>query len=124
MSTIYNDNYGHQKGDRCLIQLSTLLREFGEKTGIEFFRYGGEEFIGVIQNMHDNNLLGLCHALNQQVFELKIPHKAVETEFVTISIGLSDVKNNDNNYDFKELLSQADNALYHAKANGRNMRVT
>ena len=46
----YNDVYGHQKGDDCLVKIANCLRQTCNQPGNVIARYGGEEFIMILQN--------------------------------------------------------------------------
>ncbi|MCR5723929.1 MAG: GGDEF domain-containing protein, partial [Treponema sp.] len=54
---IFNDTYGHQAGDSCLLQLGAAFLSWGAEHGFTFYRYGGEEFIAV-GNQSDYSWLG------------------------------------------------------------------
>lgn len=116
----YNDTYGHQAGDWCLKKLGSCFRGFGTEHGIRFYRYGGEEFVGVVCGYSAEELISICKNLNQAVLELKIPHRFSETSFVTVSIGIASTIGVWNPDEAQHLLSQADTALYQAKMRGRN----
>ena len=49
----YNDTYGHQQGDRCLIEVATMLKRVAAKYGLFVARYGGDEFTFIYRNMDD-----------------------------------------------------------------------
>lgn len=118
---LYNDTYGHQKGDECLKQICIFLKNFGQEQNTCFYRYGGEEFVGIVKEDANPGLV-FCKQINQAICDLNIPHKAVENGIVTVSIGISDNKNLKSN-EYEKLLTQADIALYNAKARGRNTSV-
>lgn len=110
-----NDKYGHQVGDEVLCGVVQAIK--GCLRGYDFLgRYGGEEFLVVAVDDATPNGLGLFERLRARVAELGIPTKAGEVN-VTISIGVTWAQKGMHIDDF---LCQADEALYRAKAEGRN----
>ena len=120
---LYNDNYGHDEGDKVLQHITEEISKFTQRSNEFFFRLGGEEF-GIISsadsfeevNKHFNNIA-------KAIQKLQIEHLYNEWfDVVTISIGLcylSDAANGDT----KDIYKSADNALYRAKETGRNKVV-
>ncbi len=119
----YNDTYGHQKGDDCLQKVGACLRAFGKKHAVEFYRYGGEEFVGLAVGYEPDELLYLCSRLNAAVIALSIPHPSPTGDVVTVSIGFSTATGTSAAARQHGFLAQADVALYAAKARGRNCSV-
>ncbi len=115
----YNDTYGHQKGDMCLKTIGRCFLEFGKEHNISFYRYGGEEFVGIAVNYSSEELYQTGRKLNQHIRNLQIPHQLSETGFITISIGIAICEHGNRN-ELNSLISRADTALYAAKAGGRN----
>lgn len=107
-----NDGFGHLYGDEILILLSNMMRD-SFRPDDWLFRYGGEEFIVVLNNIDPKIAKASLERFRQKVEERKFP----QVGHVTVSIGVTDV-----NYDFGRtlVLTQADRALYFAKNNGRN----
>jgi diguanylate cyclase (GGDEF)-like protein len=106
---LYNDHNGHQAGDRILKEVAAAWRSAVRTTDL-LARYGGEEF---------GLLLPAC-TLDDAIDVIKRMRVATPDE-VTCSIGLA-------NWDFREsaadLVRRADEALYDAKAAGRDRFVT
>lgn len=119
---LYNDHYGHQGGDLCLQRLSKCLRQFEKKHPITFYRYGGEEFVALVDGGDREELQRLGDCLNQKIQKLQIPHKESNFGVVTISIGYA-VPADLNHVHYELLISKADLALYYAKQQGRNQTV-
>ncbi len=114
----FNDTYGHISGDTCLKQVGEALLLVSKNNAIRFYRYGGEEFIGVIALQDDVDSVGIAQKTIQSIEDLAIYHKASKYEVVTASAGLSYVKSALTNYE--EKLKEADIALYKAKELGKN----
>jgi diguanylate cyclase (GGDEF)-like protein len=112
---IINDQYGHIAGDKILIFISNILRKT-LRDGDRVFRYGGEEFIIILNRTNDKH----CQNITQRLLELIRSNKLIykgNSLFVTMSIGTTKYKSGDTP---DELISRADKALYKAKANGKN----
>ena len=115
-----NDYYGHQKGDDCLNQFGTLMMRMGAESGIEFFRYGGEEFIALSVSGSCVSLSNAAQKLLDEVWKLNIPFEIASSGRVTASIGYAYA---DNTEGYEQCIRRADQALYVAKDNGRNDAV-
>lgn len=110
----YNDNYGHLNGDQVLTEFARLLEVFSKTYPVKFYRYGGEEFIGITYNLDKLELINLANHIKMDTFKLKVPF-----EQVTTSIGVT-VTDKTDNIDINDLIEQADKALYSGKNSGRN----
>lgn len=112
-----NDQFGHQLGDRVLIDFCKLVNQHNRSSDI-FARYGGEEFIILVQNANLENTRHhaerLCTEIAQYQFD--------SVGQVTCSFGVAEFLNNDDSS--TSLLNRADIALYKAKENGRNQVVS
>lgn len=119
----YNDTYGHQEGDKCLISVAKTLQQ-GVRRNDFVARYGGEEFVIVLPNAELSMAYEVLGNIQQQISKLNIPHVASDvSSHVTLSFGvisLSDLKEATS----KSLVEQADKALYQAKRQGRNQIAT
>ncbi len=111
-----NDKYGHLTGDEVLFQFSKLMEQSFRYTDI-LFRYGGEEFVVILNGCSRD---GACKGLERF-------RKTVESYLfpkvgkVTVSIGFIQLFS-DNAPGV--LIEEADKALYHAKKSGRNRIVS
>lgn len=116
----YNDQYGHVKGDECLVQVANAIARMPLRSTDLFARYGGEEFVLVLPQTHAEAALQLAERCRLAILELQIPHLGSPTNgVVTVSIGVSTmIPSGDSPYIV--LFERADNMLYRAKQNGRN----
>lgn len=115
----YNDHYGHQKGDDCLIEVAqTLTKEVKRVTDL-VARYGGEEFAIILPTTDLPEALAMAEKMRAAIASLAIPHIGSEMGIVTISLGVSCLIPTPNNSQ-EILITQADQALYSAKFLGRN----
>lgn len=107
-----NDNYGHESGDRTLIELTKLVEQHTRMSD-RLFRLGGEEFAILVGNLSENETLLLAEKIRKTVETSTINPQ----QCVTISLGLAFIRHSD---DTKSWQKRADNALYTAKNLGRN----
>jgi len=111
-----NDTYGHTSGDEALRSVSARLREHIRHPDT-IGRYGGEEFLIVLPNSELNAAAEQASRLCQQIRLLTI--EVNEYAFsVTISMGIAQFRVGQENWE--QFLHRADEALYKAKANGRD----
>ncbi len=117
---LYNDHYGHQEGDTCLIRIAKALIEVpGDKADFAA-RFGGEEFACILPNKTQEEAVVIAEKLRLAVADLKIPHETSLVEpYVTISLGVASVIPSGDTT-CKDLVRAADEALYRSKASGRN----
>lgn len=115
----YNDNYGHQAGDRCIASIAKELQKMQDDK-IFVARYGGDEFIIIYENMTEQAVREKAEDLKKRIMDLQITHEYSKSlPIVTVSQGICyDIPRGENrNWDF---LSCADNRLYRAKKANRN----
>ena len=121
---LYNDNYGHQAGDDCLVAISDALKETMKRPTDFLARYGGEEFVMVLPNTNADGAVKLAEAVREKVKSLRIPHGySPAAQHITVSLGVTSMTPF-NGCDSSELLSRADQALYHAKCFGKDRVVS
>lgn len=116
----FNDNYGHGLGDECLVQVAKAMRQVLKRPSDLLARYGGEEFVVLLPETPLAGAIKVAEDLRAAVDALNFPHKySAVTDHVTISVGVaSNEVSQETAVD--ELLKRADDALYQAKATGRN----
>jgi len=113
-----NDAHGHLVGDAVLQQIATRMVA-AVRSYDSVGRYGGEEFLIVAPGCDTADLLASAERLRRCVADPPIVSDAGNLS-VTLGLGVASAQPNTEGYDFEELLYAADNALYQAKANGRN----
>lgn len=115
----YNDTYGHQAGDACLIRIVRELKASLRSTD-QVYRYGGEEFIVLLPDASTGEAVHVAEKLRNHVHGLALPHESSTVDIVvTVSIGVA-ARGPDRPLSGEELVKRADEALYQAKAAGRN----
>jgi diguanylate cyclase (GGDEF)-like protein len=110
-----NDTFGHQAGDRLLMDISDLLRHTLRAYDI-LVRWGGEEFLLILPGVTLDQARRLAERIRAAVERLDTQGLGP----VTISAGTAAL---DASYDFETMLMAADRRLYEAKSNGRNTVV-
>ena len=119
----YNDTYGHQAGDDCLIKISEVLKNNVRRADDIIARYGGEEFIIVLTQTGPESIQKVAELILNSVESLRINHSAsAASRYVTISMGIGMVIPW-SDYSVTRLMDTADHALYQAKKSGRNRMI-
>jgi diguanylate cyclase (GGDEF)-like protein len=117
----YNDTYGHLAGDQCLRSIAQALQHSFQRASDLAARYGGEEFAIIMPATKPEIAVQMGEKVRQAVYELNIAHRTskVASGIVTISVGVASVIPAPGD-SAKKLIDAADQALYEAKAQGRN----
>jgi diguanylate cyclase (GGDEF)-like protein len=110
----FNDNYGHAAGDKCLSRLGELFIKFTQNFRLQFYRYGGEEFLALAYGYGEKELLFIAESLR-----IAVQNKDIDGHRITVSIGVAycgdeQVRN------YENIIDRADKAVYAAKRAGRN----
>lgn len=119
---LYNDEYGHVKGDEALIAVATTLKQSLKREVDLIARYGGEEFVCLLPNCDHEGAYKVAEDLRLAIETLKEPHKSSSVaEHITISIGGATISNTEmSSISPQFMLKEADIALYRVKSKGRN----
>ncbi|MFQ3787626.1 diguanylate cyclase domain-containing protein [Halomonas sp. A29] len=116
---LYNDHYGHQAGDACLMALAQCMEQQLSNQGFLVARTGGEEFSVLLPDSSLDTALTHARQLLQAVNDLELPHEYSPTgSIVTVSIGVAAQQ-----ADLMtpgDIMRAADQAMYQAKSGGRN----
>ncbi|WP_016955889.1 GGDEF domain-containing protein [Catenovulum agarivorans] len=107
-----NDAYGHAYGDEVIITIAKIMQQNFRKEDL-LFRYGGEEFIAIIDATTEDTALMVLNRFRQSVAQFNFPTIGQ----VTVSAGITKV---DLACPATTLVGQADKALYFSKHHGRN----
>lgn len=117
---LFNDTYGHQAGDDCLRDVAGALKGFARRPGDLAARYGGEEFVLVLTNATAEQASSVAERVRDYIVSLEIPNQRSSHGHVTASFGVASFIPTSKHSGPEALLLAADQALYHAKKNGRN----
>jgi diguanylate cyclase (GGDEF)-like protein len=117
----FNDFYGHRAGDDCLRQLAGVFRQNRRDETDVMLRYGGEEFVIVLQDRTTADAMIVAERLRLAVQILALPHENRSDGVPRVSISLG-VAGTDicAGLSLSALIESADAALYRAKSAGRN----
>jgi diguanylate cyclase (GGDEF)-like protein len=119
---LYNDHYGHQAGDTCLQRVAHVISSSICRGADLVARYGGEEFVFIAPATPAETALDLAEKLCEEFRSLALTHEKSSYGCVTVSIGVASmipaVEQNSN-----DLIEAADQAMYRAKALGRNRAI-
>jgi len=110
-----NDTYGHIAGDKILIYIANMLRKT-LRDGDKVFRYGGEEFVIVLNRISPEICLEITNRILELVRSNRLIYKG-ESLNVTMSIGATRYYKGDTP---DSLIDRADKALYKSKTGGKN----
>lgn len=110
-----NDRHGHATGDLVLVQIAETLLEAADPRDL-LARFGGEEFIVVMPGVALNEAATRAETLRAHIANLKPDGIAVTASFGVASLQAGE--------DYEALFRRADQAVYQAKAEGRNRVVT
>ncbi len=117
---VYNDYYGHTRGDSCLQKVAAAIKESAKRPADLVARYGGEEFAIILPDTPADGAIEVAQKVRDRIENLHIAHeKSSVARYVTLSLG---VATNIPNCDRSPitLIEAADRALYRAKDKGRN----
>lgn len=114
-----NDRYGHSAGDDSLIQIAKALQSVLPRSSDFLARYGGEEFAAILPETDQDGAQVVAQKMQEAISELKIENESAAGRYATVSVGIA-------TYVFPHegspglLVEASDQALYRAKAGGRN----
>jgi diguanylate cyclase (GGDEF)-like protein len=118
-----NDLYGHLQGDMVLQKAAEIFSQAIKRPGDFVARWGGEEFVVLLPNTHEEGAVEIAEKIRLDVEESIMPSLDGTIIKITISVGVNSIIPTLNCV-IDAFISAADNALYAAKAAGRNMVCT
>lgn len=110
---LINDQYGHIIGDEVLLLLSYIMKQTFRAKDL-LFRFGGEEFVVITHSSDQEEARKTFERFREGISKHRFP----KTNRVTVSIGATLI--NKNNLFASGIIGRADQALHHAKENGKN----
>ena len=115
-----NDTYGHDAGDKVIVEISKVLKENVRSADLAI-RYGGEEFVVLLHNATDEGTMAVAQKIHSVFANIIFNVGAGETIKKTMSIGISKFPTDGDS--IWKCIKFADTALYVAKTTGRNKIV-
>ena len=120
---LFNDTYGHSAGDDALRAVGAILFENAKRSCDTVARYGGEEFVLLLPGTEAEGALTLTDKIRLSIKKLRIPHSHPSVcKYMTVSAGGATQMPKAGRSPI-DLLKCADNMLYKAKKQGRNIVV-
>jgi len=119
---LYNDKYGHLKGDEVIMAVSQCLKEVCQRATDQVFRLGGEEFGVLLLGMEDTQVYAFAQKIIRSIENLNIKHEENHPyTWVTASLGAVTCHLDlHSKLDAKSIYQIADDAMYTSKKTGRN----
>ena len=115
----FNDHYGHLAGDDALRRSVQAMTQATRRGGDLLFRWGGEEFAVLLSVESTAQAEEVAERIRLSVSQLQIPHEYSPHRVLTISLGIA-LTTDPAHCTRNQLIREADQALYDAKAAGRN----
>lgn len=116
----YNDHYGHNDGDKVLLEVANILKTETASLGGVAIRYGGEEFLLVLPNTKTEKAVLLAEKVKQELAAKKLIHEYSEADsIVTMSLGIYCAVPCPND-SLEHFIDNADKAMYFVKRNSKN----
>lgn len=116
----YNDTYGHAAGDEAIKYIARVCME-EETASVKFFRYGGDEYFGIVLGLDDRSMERLALRISEKVHNSGLAHvKNPNGQRLTVSIGVVNVDMKESDRTVLDVIQFADKALYHAKDAGKD----
>lgn len=117
---LYNDTYGHNAGDRCLVLVAAVISSAVRRPYDVCARYGGEEFIALLPATDAARAGVIAEKIRDGIAGMCIVHEGSEAAgHITVSIGVAGGRTG-NMSGPHSLVEAADEAMYTAKRDGRN----
>ncbi len=110
----YNDTHGHAAGDMCLKAFGNKLSSFVKKDKIEFYRYGGEEFVAFLWNTDADKVGTIAEEIRAAIANMDIEYGKITTSIGYVYCDEPAIIN------YETWIERADEAAYVAKDRGRN----
>jgi diguanylate cyclase (GGDEF)-like protein/PAS domain S-box-containing protein len=116
---LYNDTYGHLVGDRCLQEVAQAINSAVKRPADLVARYGGEEFAVILPHTKAHGAIFVAEKIRTLVRRLHIAHAHSPAKEITLSLGIT-VTVPSPKSSLEQLITTSDQALYEAKAQGRD----
>jgi diguanylate cyclase (GGDEF)-like protein len=116
----FNDTYGHQAGDDCLVRVAQAMDEALNRPADVAARYGGEEFVALLVDTDAEGVRTIADRIRAAIEAMRIEHRSsTVVPWLTVSLGIATLRP-DSSGSPEDLVELADRACYAAKQAGRN----
>lgn len=112
-----NDTYGHLFGDLALVTISDVVNKIAAQNNGLAFRYGGEEFVVLFENVSMDDAITIMERMRQSIKETPIENEK-HSIFANVSVGIAAYP--DTVKDVSMIIDRADKAMYYSKQHGRD----
>lgn len=109
-----NDQHGHAAGDRCLGCFGEVLTKYMQNFRLDFYRYGGEEFVALVYGYSEKEIYSVAEGLRIAVQSTDMDGRRITVSIGAAYCGEEQVRN------YEKVIVRADEAAYAAKRSGRN----
>ena len=118
----FNDTYSHLLGDKVLQTVSKVVSDTVNEDNLYFFRYGGEEFVVIVENPTDEEIISLGEKVRNSVYDANF-ERSDDNMFdrITVTVGCAYLKKIEMIHG--DFVSKADKALYQGKSGTKNCVV-
>jgi diguanylate cyclase (GGDEF)-like protein len=113
---VYNDSYGHLEGDKVLVRLGQIIKSC-LRTMDCAYRYGGEEFTVILPETTGEEAKNVAHRIRKAAELERFLPKSEKVVSITVSVGVTEFLQKEQ---LSTFIQRADQAMYDAKAKGRN----
>lgn len=115
---LFNDQFSHIGGDNCLRLIADSIRKAFPTPNLDFFRYGGEEFLLILEVADEEDAKKAMEKARRCVYDAHIQSpQGAPKPYVTISLGGALLQQKE----FVDVLAKADHYLYKAKEHGKDV---
>jgi len=119
----FNDNHGHQAGDRCLIQVADIIQSCMARQTDLLGRFGGEEFMVILPDTNIEGAAKVAESIRLCILKNNILYGASNANPLSVTLGVAGARGTAVT-SVDQLIRLADDALYRGKHQGRNCVVT
>jgi diguanylate cyclase (GGDEF)-like protein/PAS domain S-box-containing protein len=116
---LYNDTYGHLRGDTCLKQIADVIADVITRSGDLAARFGGEEFAIILPGTCNEGAMLVARQICDALRSHRLPHSGTPCGITTVSVGCATIVPTLGQHP-SDLIGMADDALYKAKRSGRD----
>jgi len=111
----YNRDFGHEMGDKCLVQIAQSIRSSVLCPNALVARYGGDEFAVLLPSTDEAQAINIAEGLRKNIADARVYWEKQHLASPTVSVGVATARDV---ADIKFLVVTADRYLYQAKQDG------